>query len=57
LLTNPTALKVHHEGLSRDQSEQLAGDTGAPGIQADLMESDMAASNGVNGDHMEEDTA
>ncbi|KIW60956.1 hypothetical protein PV05_01130 [Exophiala xenobiotica] len=53
----PTTLKVHHEGLSRDQSEQLAGDTGVPGIQADIMESDMAASNGVNGDHMEEDTA
>lgn len=46
-------LKVHHEGLLRDQPEQLAGETGVPGIQEDVRDSDMAtaATNGVNGDH------
>ncbi|KIV87049.1 hypothetical protein PV11_02620 [Exophiala sideris] len=53
----PTTLKVHHEGLWRDQSDQLAGETGAPGIKADIEHSAMAATNGVDDDHEMEDTA
>ncbi|KAG9780764.1 heme peroxidase, partial [Aureobasidium melanogenum] len=60
-----TGLKVHHDGLSREQPEQLAGDTGVPGIQEQIKDSDMAGpgvatngTNGVDGDHdMENGTA
>ncbi|EXJ93786.1 hypothetical protein A1O1_02179 [Capronia coronata CBS 617.96] len=48
----PTSLKVHHEGLAREQPEQLSGKTGVPGIQEEIKDSDMTeATNGVNGHH------
>ncbi|EXJ92051.1 hypothetical protein A1O3_00601 [Capronia epimyces CBS 606.96] len=56
----PTSLKVHHEGLWKDQSEQLAADTGIPGIEEQIKDSDMGvASNGVgvNGNHHPDETA
>ncbi|KIW18357.1 hypothetical protein PV08_02645 [Exophiala spinifera] len=53
----PTTLKVHHEGLLKDQSEELAGETGVPGIQADILDSDMAMANGADGDHVDDNTA
>ncbi|EXJ55141.1 hypothetical protein A1O7_08066 [Cladophialophora yegresii CBS 114405] len=53
----PTTLKVHHEGLWREQPDQLAGQTGVPGIQEDILDSDMAETNGLNGDYVEADTA
>ncbi|KIW81777.1 hypothetical protein Z517_04803 [Fonsecaea pedrosoi CBS 271.37] len=53
----PTSMKVHHDGLWKDQPDQLAGLTGVPGMQEEILNSDMAAANGLNGDYMEEDTA
>ncbi|KIW99798.1 uncharacterized protein Z518_10726 [Rhinocladiella mackenziei CBS 650.93] len=52
----PTSLKVHHEGLWREQPEQLASDTGAPGIHEQIMNSDMVETNGLNRDYMEDET-
>lgn len=40
------ALKVHHDGLLKEQPDQLAAETGVPGIQDDIVDSDMAHSNG-----------
>jgi hypothetical protein len=51
------AMKVHHEGLMRDQAEQLAAETGVPGIQEDILDSDMVEANGENGSYDEADTA
>jgi len=53
----PSTLKVHHDGLSKEQPEQLAGKTGVPGIQEEIKDSDMAATNGLNGDYNEANTA
>jgi hypothetical protein len=51
-------MKVHHDGLLKDQPEQLAGETGVPGIQEQIEDSDMNQSNGLhNGDYDEADTA
>jgi hypothetical protein len=51
------AMKVHHDGLLRAQPDELAGETGVPGIQEDIVDSDMAEQNGLNGDYDEADTA
>ncbi len=48
---------MHHEGLSREQPEQLAGETGIPGIQEEILDSDMIETNGVNGSYVEANTA
>ncbi|KAJ9612991.1 hypothetical protein H2200_002932 [Cladophialophora chaetospira] len=53
----PTTLKVQHDGLLRDQPEQLVGKTDIPGIQGEIKDSDMAETNGLNGDYNEADTA
>jgi hypothetical protein len=50
-------LKVHHDGLLQEQPDQLAGQTGVPGIQEDILDSDMAETNGLNGHYVEADTA
>jgi hypothetical protein len=42
-------LKVHHDGLAREQPEQLAADVGVPGIKEDIEESDMVEVNGASG--------
>lgn len=56
MLTSPAALKVHHDGLLQEQPEQLAAETGVPGIQDDIQDSDMAHSNGVHSNGYDEET-
>lgn len=56
MLTSPAALKVHHDGLLNEQPDQLAAETGVPGIQDDIQDSDMAQSNGVHSNGYDEET-
>ncbi len=57
MIRAPLALKVHHDGLLKDQSEQLAAATGVPGIEEQIQDSDMNGSNGLHGDYQEDETA
>jgi hypothetical protein len=42
MLTNTTAMKVHHEGFLDSQAASLAGKTGLPLVDSGVAMSDMA---------------
>jgi hypothetical protein len=42
MLTNTTAMKVHHEGFLDSQAANLAGKTGLPHVDSGVAMSDMA---------------
>ena len=42
MLTNTTAMKVHHEGFLDSQAANLAGKTGLPYVDSAVAMSDMA---------------
>jgi hypothetical protein len=42
MLTNTTAMKVHHEGFLESQAANLAGKTGLPYVDSGVAMSDMA---------------